>query len=66
MKLGGKTLAQIRDYAAELSAAGCPESWVLDAFKEAAKANICKLSYVRAVLLDWLGVPREHKERSLP
>ena len=58
MKTDGKILAQMRDFAQELSAAGCPESYVREAFKEAAAANKCRLSYVRAILLDWLGVPR--------
>ncbi len=58
-KTDGKSLAQIRDYAEELSAAGCPASYVHDAFKEAAAANKYHLSYVRGILLDWLGVERK-------
>jgi len=57
-RTSGKTLAQMRDFSQELSAAGCPESYVREAFKEAAKANKHKLTYVRAILLDWLGVAR--------
>jgi len=59
---GGKDLAQLRDLAAELIAAGgCPLSYIREAFREAAgqgtKAKM-SVSYVRAILLDWLGVAR--------
>ena len=60
---GGKDLAQLRDLAAELIAAGgCPLSYIREAFREAAgqeKKSKKSVSYVRAILLDWLGVPRE-------
>ena len=61
-KTTGKILAQIRDFTEELSAAGCPISYVQEAFKEAANQNKYHLSYVRAILLDWLGVPRPPPE----
>lgn len=57
-KTTGKSLAQIRDFSQQLSAAGCPVSYVPEAFKEAAKVNKLSLSYVRAILFDWLGVAR--------
>lgn len=51
--------AQLRDLEKEISAAGgaAPEQ-IYDAFKEAAVNNKLHVSYVRAVLLDWLGVER--------
>ena len=59
---GGKDLAQLRDLAAELIAAGgCPLSYIREAFREAAGQETktkMSVSYVRAILLDWLGVPR--------
>jgi len=59
---GGKDLAQLRDLAAELVAAGgCPLSYIREAFSEAAGQETktkMSVSYVRAILLDWLGVPR--------
>jgi hypothetical protein len=53
--------AQIRDLAKELSAVGCPLGYIREAFREAAgQENKTKMSvsYVRAILLDWLGVER--------
>ena len=54
--------AQIRDLATELSAAGgCPLSYIREAFREAAGQQAktkMSISYVRAILLDWLGVER--------
>lgn len=54
--------AQIRDLAEELSAAGgCPLNYIREAFREAAgqqPKSKRSISYVRAVLLDWLGVQR--------
>ncbi len=53
--------AQLRDLGAEMAAAGgVREPQVIDAFKEAAVhgQDKLKVSYVRAILLDWLGVPR--------
>ena len=58
LKVDGKALSQIRDFSKEISAAGCPVSYIREAFKEAADQNKCSLSYVRAILLDWLGVAR--------
>ena len=59
---GGKDLAQLRDLADELVAAGgCPLSYIREAFREAAgqeKKSKKSVRYVRAILLDWLGVPR--------
>ncbi len=59
---GGKDLAQLRDLAAELIAAGgCPLSYIREAFREAAgqeKKSKKSVRYVRAILFDWLGVPR--------
>lgn len=63
-KTDGKSLAQLRDYSYELARAGCPESYVHEAFKEAACLNKCSLSYVRVILLNWLGVPRETRTMS--
>jgi len=51
--------AQLRDFAAEVAAGGgATEKQIHDAFKEAVGQNKCNVRYVRAVLLDWLGVPR--------
>lgn len=57
-KTTGKLLAQMRDFSQELCAAGCPPSYVSEAFKEAASMNKLSLSYVKAILFDWLGIPR--------
>jgi hypothetical protein len=55
--------AQIRDLAAELvRVGGCPLSYIAEAFKEAseqAEQSKMSVSYVRAILLDWLGVKRD-------
>ena len=53
-----RELAYLRDIEKEISAAGAAAEQVRDAFKEAAKQNKLHLSYVRAVLLDWLGIAR--------
>ena len=72
LKAGGKEIiprepsarerTQIRDLVLEISAAGgCPLSYIREAFREAAgQAEESKkgISYVRAILFDWLGVPR--------
>jgi len=54
--------AQIRDLVKELAAAGgCPLSYIREAFREAAgqeEKSKKSVSYVRAILLDWLGVER--------
>jgi len=54
-----RELAYLRDIEKEISAAGgATAEQIHDAFKEAAKQNKLHLSYVRAILLDWLGVAR--------
>jgi len=53
-----KEAAQLRDLSLELSEAGCPLDHIDQAFKEAAGQNKFSISYVRAILLDWLGVER--------
>jgi hypothetical protein len=51
--------AQLRDLATELSAAGCPLDYIDQAFREAAsRPDKMHISYVRAILLDWLGINR--------
>ncbi len=57
-KPNSRELAYLRDIEKEISAAGATVEQVRDAFKEAAKQNKLHLSYVRAVLLDWLGIER--------
>lgn len=51
--------AQLRDLTDELShAGGCPLEYIEQAFREAAGQQKYKVSYVRAILLDWLGIER--------
>jgi len=51
--------AQLRDLAKELSAADCPLDRIDQAFRDAAgRPDKLHISYVRAILLDWLGVER--------
>ena len=51
--------AQLRDLAGELSAANCPLDHIDQAFRDAAgRPDKMHLSYVRAILLDWLGIER--------
>jgi len=51
--------AQLRDLAKEISSAGgCPLDHIDQAFREAAGQTKFHISYVRAVLLDWLGIER--------
>jgi len=58
-ELGARESAQLRDLAKDLSAAGgVPLDYIKQAFGEAASQTKFHISYVRAVLLDWLGVPR--------
>jgi len=58
-ELGARESAQLRDLAKNLSAAGgVPLEYIKQAFNEAASQAKFHISYVRAVLLDWLGVPR--------
>jgi len=55
----GRELAQLRDLGKELSArGGVPLDYIKEAFSEAAGAKKFHVSYVRAVLLDWLGLAR--------
>lgn len=63
--LGPKDRAQLRDLARELAAGGvCPDETIREAFREAALLGPEKMhiSYVRAIILDWLGRPRERRE----
>jgi len=54
-----REVAQLRDLGKELSSAGgATAEQVHDAFKEAAEQNKLHLNYVRAILLDWLGIAR--------
>ena len=57
-KPNSRELAYLRDIEKEISAAGATAEQIRDAFKEAAKQNKLHLSYVRAILLDWLGIAR--------
>ena len=53
--------AKLRDLAKEITAAGgCEEPMIKKAFDEAAGAEKLYISYVRGILLDWLGVDRKH------
>lgn len=52
--------ALLRDMAQEISSAGgATPTQVLDAYREAASQNKLHVSYVRAILYDWLGIERE-------
>lgn len=56
-QLKAKDDAQLRDLAIELSGAGgCPADKIKQAFDEAVGKH--SVSYVRAVLFDWLGIER--------
>ncbi len=58
-KPDSREVAQLRDLGEEISAAGgAAAEQVRDAFKEAALGQKFSVSYVRAILLDWLGVER--------
>jgi len=58
-KPASRETAQLRDLGKEISSAGGATSkQVYDAFKEACDLNKFSISYVRAVLLDWLGLER--------
>jgi hypothetical protein len=60
-QLKAKDEAQLRDLAIELSGAGgCSADKIKQAFDEAAGQRKYSVSYVRAVLLDWLGIERVH------
>jgi len=53
----GRNDAQMRDLAKELSSAGgCPLEYIDQAFSEAAGHGKYHISYVRKILLAWLGV----------
>ena len=55
-----KESAQLRDFAEELSSAGgLPPGFIQKAFDEAVEHEKKHISYVRAVLLAWLGVDRD-------
>lgn len=58
-KPNSREVAQLRDLEKKILAAGgaTPEQ-IYDAFKEAAFQNKLHISYVRAILLDWLGIER--------
>jgi len=58
-KPDSRETAQLRDLGKEISAAGgATAAQVFDAFKEACDHNKFRVSYVRAILLDWLGLAR--------
>jgi len=57
-KPSSRELAYLRDIEKEISALGATVEQVRDAFKEAAAQNKLHLSYVRAILLAWLGIER--------
>jgi len=65
---GGKDLAQLRDLADELIAAGgCPLSYIREAFREAAGQGTkskMSVSYVRAIRLTGLEYPGRHHEQA--
>ena len=59
-KPNSREVARLRDLAEEISSAGgATAEQVYDAYKEACEHNKFSISYVRAVLLDWLGVARK-------
>ena len=58
-KPNSRELAYLRDIEKEISAVGgATAEQIRDAFKEAAAQNKLHLSYVRAILLAWLGIER--------
>ena len=58
-KPDSRETAQLRDLGKEISSAGgATAEQVRDAFKEAAVHSKFHISYVRAILFDWLGVAR--------
>ncbi|KKN87089.1 hypothetical protein LCGC14_0263590 [marine sediment metagenome] len=55
-----REVAYLRDIEKKMCAAGgATDAQVYDAYKEAANQNKLHLSYVRAVLFDWLGIKRD-------
>ncbi len=58
-KPNSRETAQLRDLGKEISSAGgAAAQQVYEAYKEACSQNKLSVSYVRAILLDWLGVER--------
>lgn len=58
-KPDSRETAQLRDLGKEISSAGgATAEQVYDAFKEACDQNKFSVSYVRVILLDWLGIVR--------
>jgi hypothetical protein len=58
-KPNSREVAQLRDLGEEISSAGgATVEHIRDAFKEAATQNKFSVRYVRAILLDWLGMSR--------
>jgi len=53
-----RQLAQLRDLASEITPTEVTEVQIHDAFKEAVTLNKISLSYVRAILSNWLGFPK--------
>ncbi|MBA7657416.1 hypothetical protein ES703_65353 [subsurface metagenome] len=53
-----REVAQLRDLEKKISSAGATPEQIYAAFKEAAVQNKLHVSYVRAILLDWLGIER--------
>ncbi len=53
-----REVAQLRDLEKKISSAGATPEQIHNAFKEAAVQNKLHISYVRAILLDWLGIER--------
>jgi len=53
-----REVAQLRDLEKKISSAGGTPEQIHAAFKEAAVQNKLHISYVRAILLDWLGIER--------
>ena len=51
----------MRDLQKNISSAGGTPEQIHDAFKEAAVPNKLHISYVRAILLDWLGIERNRR-----
>jgi hypothetical protein len=59
-RASAREAAQLRDLAKEIySAGGCSLDYIDQAFRESSGQNKHHISYVRVVLLDWMGVPRE-------
>jgi len=64
LKPDSKVTAQLRDLGEEISAGGgATATQIHDAFKEAAALGKLHVSYVRAVVLAWLGISRDRSQR---